>query len=81
MEITEKSLFIVLVASTPPTGAFGMVKRMVRRRPVAFFNTMRTGNGTNSPERTRDYFFNTKTPADVVNRCKRANHPNTRFLG
>jgi pimeloyl-ACP methyl ester carboxylesterase len=65
----------VLVASTPPTGAFGMVKRMATRRPVAFFNTMRTGNGTDSPARTRDYFFNPETPADVVNRCHQRLQP------
>jgi len=39
----EKANLAVLVASTPPTGAFGLVKRMATRRPVAFFNTIRTG--------------------------------------
>jgi len=65
----------VLVASIPPTGVSGMVKRMVTRRPVAFFNTMMTGNGTDSPQRTRDFFFNPETPADVVNRCYRRLQP------
>jgi pimeloyl-ACP methyl ester carboxylesterase len=65
----------VLLASTPPTGAAGMVKRMAIRRPVAFFHTMLTGNGTDSLERTRDYFFNAETPADVVQRCHRRLQP------
>jgi len=65
----------VLLASTPPTGASGFVKRMAMRRPIAFFNTMMTGNGTDSPERARDYFFNPETPADVVKRCHRRLQP------
>ena len=67
----------VLVASTPPAGALGMVKRMATRRPVAFFNTMRTGNGTDSPARTRDYFFSPGTPAAVVNECHRRLQPDS----
>src|SRR5215472_14040281 len=65
----------VLLASTPPTGASGLVKRMAMRRPMTFINTMITGNGTDSPERTRDYFFHPETPADVVNRCHRRLQP------
>jgi pimeloyl-ACP methyl ester carboxylesterase len=74
LEHTEVDLTFLL-ASNPPTGASGLVKRMAIRRPVAFFNTMMTGNGTVSPERTRDYFFNPETPADVVNRCHRRLQP------
>jgi len=74
LERAEADLAILL-ASTPPTGASGMVKRMARRRPVAFFHTMLTGNGTDSPERTRDYFFHADTPADVVNRCHQRLQP------
>jgi len=65
----------VLLASTPPTGASGFVKRMATRRPMAFFYTMLTGNGTNSVERTRDYFFHVETPTDVVNRCHQRLQP------
>ena len=65
----------VLLASTPPTGASGLVKRMATRHPVAFFHTMITGKGTDSPERTRDYFFNPATPADVVNWCHQRLQP------
>ena len=74
MERAEADL-VVLVASTPPTGASGMVKRMAICHPVAFFHTMMTGTGTDSPERTRDYFFSPETPADVVNRCHRRLQP------
>jgi len=65
----------VLLASTPPTGASSFVKRMAIRRPLAFFNTMRTGNATDSPERTRDYFFHADTPDEVVNRCHQRLQP------
>jgi pimeloyl-ACP methyl ester carboxylesterase len=65
----------VLVASTPPTGAAGFVKRMATRRPRAFINTMLTGNGTDSPERTRDYFFNSETSPDIVNKCHQRLQP------
>ena len=65
----------VLLASTPPTGASGFVKRMATRRPVAFFHTMMTGNGTDSRERTRDYFFHPETPAYIVNRCHQRLQP------
>ena len=70
-----KASLAVLLASTPPTGASGMVKRMATRRPVAFFHTMLTGSGTDSAERTRDYFFHPATPADIVNRCHRRLQP------
>jgi hypothetical protein len=65
----------VLVASVPPTGAAGFVKRMAIRYPLAFFNTMLTGNGTDSLQRTRDYFFNPATPADVVKKCHQRLQP------
>jgi pimeloyl-ACP methyl ester carboxylesterase len=65
----------VLLASTPPTGASGFVKRMARSSPAAFFHTMLTGNGTDSPARTRDYFFNPATPDDIVKRCHRRLQP------
>jgi pimeloyl-ACP methyl ester carboxylesterase len=74
LERAEAELAILL-ASTPPSGASGMVKRMARRRPAAFFYTILTGNGTDSPERTRDYFFNPATPADVVRSCHRRLQP------
>ena len=57
----------ILLASTPPAGARGMVWRMATRRPVTFAKTMLTGNATDSPKRTRDYFFSPGTPAEVVN--------------
>ena len=74
LERTEADL-AVLLASTPPTGASGFVKRMATRRPVAFFHTMLTGNGTDSPERTRDYFFHPDTPDDIVNSCHQRLQP------
>ena len=59
----------ILLASTPPAGARGMVRRMATRRPVTFVKTMMTGSATDSPERTRDYFFSPGTPACVVHDC------------
>jgi len=59
----------ILLASTPPGGARGMVMRMATRRPITFAKTMLTGSATDSPERTRDYFFNPGTPAQVVSAC------------
>ena len=59
----------ILLASTPPAGARGMVRRMVTRRPLTFAKTMMTGRATESPERTRDYFFSPGTPASVVDQC------------
>ena len=59
----------VLVASVPPSGASGMVKRMARHHPVAFLKTALISNATDSPARTRDYFFSPETPAEVVNDC------------
>jgi len=64
-----------LLASTPPAGARGMVTRMATRRPVTFVKTMLTGNATDSPKRTRDYFFSPGTPAAVVNDCHRRLQP------
>ena len=61
----------ILLASVPPTGALGMVKRMATRRPGAFLHTMLTGEAANSPERTRDYFFSPDTPARVVKEAHR----------
>ena len=65
----------ILLASTPPAGARGMVTRMVTRRPLTFAKTMMTGKATDSPERTRDYFFSPGTPAAVVNECHRRLQP------
>ena len=59
----------ILLASTPPAGARGMVWRMATRRPVTFVKTLMTGTATDSPARTRDYFFSPGTPADVVHDC------------
>jgi pimeloyl-ACP methyl ester carboxylesterase len=59
----------VLLASTPPGGTGGMVRRMATRRPIAFIKTMMTGKATDSLARTRDYFFSSETPADVVETC------------
>ena len=61
-----KADLAILLASVPPTGALGMVKRMATRRPRAFLHTMLSGEATNSPERTRDYFFCPDTPARVL---------------
>ena len=59
----------VLLASTPPAGARGMVARMATRHPLTFAKTMMTGQATDSPHRTRDYFFSPHTPAEVVKAC------------
>jgi pimeloyl-ACP methyl ester carboxylesterase len=59
----------ILLASTPPAGALGMVRRMATRRPVTLIKTMMTGRATDSPDRTRDYFFSPDTPAEVVKAC------------
>lgn len=59
----------ILLASTPPAGARGMVTRMAARRPLTFAKTMMTGQATDSPDRTRDYFFSPDTPAAVVKAC------------
>jgi pimeloyl-ACP methyl ester carboxylesterase len=74
LESAEAELAILL-ASTPPAGARGMVRRMATRRPVTFLKTMMTGQGTDSPNRTRDYFFSPGTPAAVVNDCHRRLQP------
>ena len=68
LESAEAELAILL-ASTPPSGARGMVRRMATRRPMTFLKTMMTGKATVSPKRTRDYFFSPGTPAEVVNEC------------
>ena len=59
----------ILLASTSPAGARSMVTRMATRRSVTFAKTMLTGKATESPARTRDYFFSPATPAEVVNAC------------
>jgi pimeloyl-ACP methyl ester carboxylesterase len=80
LEEAEAELAI-LIASTPPAGAAGMVRRMATRRPLAFLNTMMTANATATPKRTRDYFFSPATPAEVVNGCHRRLQPeSTRAL-
>ena len=68
LENAEAELAILL-ASTPPAGARGMVTRMATRRPITFAKTMLTGKATDSPQRTRDYLFSPGTPAEVVNAC------------
>src|SRR5215471_2600469 len=68
----------ILLASTPPAGARGMVTRMATRRPATFVKTMLTGNATDSPKRTRDYFFSPDTPAAVVNDCYDRLQPESR---
>jgi alpha-beta hydrolase superfamily lysophospholipase len=68
LENAEAELAI-LIASTPPAGARAMVRRMATRRPVTFVKTMVTGKATDSPGRTRDYFFSPGTPAGVVSDC------------
>ena len=68
---TARADLAILLASTPPAGARGMVTRMATRRPVTFVKTMLTGNATDSPKRTRDYFFSPGTPVAVVNDCHR----------
>jgi pimeloyl-ACP methyl ester carboxylesterase len=72
---TAEADFAVLLASTPPSGARGMVRRMATRRPATFVKTMITGQATGSPARTRDYFFSPRTPADVVAACHRRLQP------
>ena len=66
---TARADLAILLASTPPAGARGMVTRMATRRPATFIKTMLTGNATDTPQRTRDYFFSPATPAEVVNDC------------
>jgi hypothetical protein len=56
----------VLLASTPPSGAGGMVRRMATHRPLAFLNTMLTGEATRNAGVTRDYFFSPETAEQVV---------------
>jgi hypothetical protein len=46
-----------------------MVARMATRRPLTFAKTMMSGRATDSPDRTRDYFFSPGTPAEVVKAC------------
>ena len=65
----------VLVASTPPSGAGSMVRRMATRRPLAFFHTMRTGEPTRNARVTRDYFFSPDTPDQVVEAAHRRLQP------
>ena len=72
---TAEADFAVLLASTPPSGARGMVRRMATRRPITFLKTMMTGNAADSPNRTRDYFFSPGTPAEVVNDCHHRMQP------
>lgn len=77
LETSEADLAILL-ASTPPTGALGLVKRMATHRPIAFLRTMITSEATDSEDRTRDYFFSSVTPASVVTECHRRLQPESR---
>src|SRR5215470_13914428 len=72
---TAQAGLAILLASTPPAGARGMVRRMATRRPVTFAKTMITGQATDSPDRTRDYFFSPSTPTSVVTDCHRRLQP------
>jgi pimeloyl-ACP methyl ester carboxylesterase len=72
---TAEAHFAVLLASTPPSGARGMVRRMATRRPAAFVKTIVTGQATGSADRTRDYFFSPATPVGVVSDCHRRLQP------
>ena len=62
----------LLLASTSPTGALGMVRRIATRHPLTFVKTMMTGTATDSPDKTRDYFFSPATPADAEHLRQRA---------
>jgi len=68
----------ILLASVPPKGASGMVKRMATRRPLDFLRTMTTSEATNSEERTHEYFFSPATPAPIVNEVHRRLQPESR---
>ena len=68
---SAKADLAILLASVPPTGVLSMIKRMATHRPRAFLHTILTGEATNSPERTRDYFFSPDTPAMVVKEAHR----------
>lgn len=71
----------ILLASTPPSGAFGMVKRMATRRPRALLHTMISSEGSDSLETTRDYFFSPDTADEVVRNAHRRLQPeSTRAL-
>jgi len=74
LETTEADLAILL-ASTPPSGALGMVKRMATRRPLDFLHTMISSEATGSVRRTRDYFFSPATAQSVVNEAHRRLQP------
>jgi len=56
----------VLLASVPPSGVGGMMRRMATHRPLAFLHTMLTGEATKNARVTRDYFFSPDTADRVV---------------
>jgi pimeloyl-ACP methyl ester carboxylesterase len=72
---TEEADVAVLLASTPPTGALGMVRRMATRRPRAFLHTLLTSEGSDSPQTTREYFFSPETSEQVVSDVHRRLQP------
>jgi pimeloyl-ACP methyl ester carboxylesterase len=74
LEHAEADLAILL-ASLPPSGPAGFVRRMATRYPVSFLKTMMTGKGTDSPQTTRGAFFTPQTPAEVVDGCHRRLQP------
>jgi pimeloyl-ACP methyl ester carboxylesterase len=74
LEHAEADL-VVLLASIPPSGASGFVRRMAARYPVSFLKTMLTGKGSDSPATTRGAFFTPETPDDVVDGCHRRLQP------
>ncbi len=75
---SARASLAILLASTPPAGARGMVRRMATRRPATFVKTMVTGKASDSPDRTRDYFFSPDTPPEVVTACHRRLQPESR---
>ncbi|MHB8177162.1 MAG: alpha/beta hydrolase [Vulcanimicrobiaceae bacterium] len=74
---TSRTALAILLASMPPnrSNRIGMVMRVARRHPDACLKNMLTGKATDSPKRTRDYYFSTDTPADIVNNCHRRLQP------
>lgn len=73
----------VLLAPSPlgfPGSPLLFAWRMASRHPVMFLKTLRTGNLTDRPERTRECFFTPDTPADMVDRCHSRLQPESRRI-
>ena len=75
---TNQADVAILLASLPPTGARGMVRRMVTRRPLAFLHTMLTSEATKNSAVTRDYFFSRETSREVIDSVHRRLQPESR---